>query len=149
MSIEPTYARNMATEDQVAEHLRTCDSDFVPPLSERVDIAEYARKIHEFAERFEAWSLGFLVGLVAVYSGNDQDGACFITDVSVVPRFKHKGIASQLLRDSIEYVRSMGIGEVRLEVAVENHAAISLYEKFGFLVDRHDSTSMIMTKKPG
>jgi ribosomal protein S18 acetylase RimI-like enzyme len=144
----PTYARNTATFQQVVDHLRECDPDFVPRLSDRVDIVEYARKIHRFSERFEAWSDGALVGLVAAYAGTRFNGTCFITDVSVIPKFKHNGIASRLLGECVKYADSAGFAEVRLEVAIGNQAAVRLYEKSGFSVESQDVTSMIMSKKP-
>jgi hypothetical protein len=61
------YLSNNASEAQIAGHLSRCDADFVPSLSGRVDINDYAKKIVNKAMRFEAWSGGELVGLVAAY----------------------------------------------------------------------------------
>ena len=63
---------NKASEIEIAEHLTRCDTDFVPPLSGRVEINDYVQKIFGKATTFEAWSSGALVGLVATYC-NDQE----------------------------------------------------------------------------
>ena len=49
---------NKASETDIAEHLEACDADFVPPLTGRVEINSYAKKIVSKATRFEAWSSG-------------------------------------------------------------------------------------------
>ena len=67
MSATLEYGTNRGTEAQIVEHLRKCDANFVPALSERVSLDEYARKIVEQAVRFEAWADGELIGLVAAY----------------------------------------------------------------------------------
>ena len=66
MIVAVHYRANTASTVQIAEHLLCCDPDFVPKLSERVDIPDYAEKIVNKATRFEAWSNGTLVGLVAL-----------------------------------------------------------------------------------
>jgi len=66
------YLSNKASEVEIAEHLSRCEADFVPPLSGRLEINDYAKKIASKAMRFEAWSDGRLVGLVAGYC-NDQE----------------------------------------------------------------------------
>ena len=74
MRAEIDYLSNKASEAEIAEHLSRCDADFVPPLSGRVEINEYAKKIANKATRFEAWSGGMLVSLVAAYC-NDHEKA--------------------------------------------------------------------------
>ena len=45
MSDAVQYRIGRASETEIAAHLRACDGSFVPPLSGRVDVAEYAGKI--------------------------------------------------------------------------------------------------------
>ena len=66
------FRSSKATEAQIAEHLARCDADFVPPLSGRVEINDYAKKISIKAKRFEAWSGDILVGLVAAYCNHHE-----------------------------------------------------------------------------
>lgn len=112
--------------------LRECDADFVPPLSQRVDLAAYARKITAQAARFEAWSDGRLVGLIAVYCNNREVGVAFITNVCIAPAFRGRGLASELLTRLIDHTRQDGWHDIQLEVDAGNDAALALYRRHGF-----------------
>ena len=126
--------RNRASASEIAAHLRACDGVFVPPLSERVDLDDYAEKIVQRAERFEAWSNGQLAGLVAIYCNDCGRRTAFITSVSVLPARQGEGIASRLLQACTESVRQTGFKGIELEVGAHNSAATRLYEKHGFAV---------------
>ena len=97
---------NKASEEELKKHLLQCDSEYVPPLSDRVDIASYAHKISVNTVRFEAWSDPGLVGLVAVYCNNIVEHAAYITNVSVVQQWQCHRIASSLIDQCLWYVQS-------------------------------------------
>lgn len=129
------YLLNKASVAEIAQHLRTCDTGFVPPLSCRVEIKDYAQKILCYAVRFEAWSDGTLIGLVAAYC-NDQDmRTAYITSVSVLKEWTGKGVATCLMSLCIKHVNALGMKQICLEVASNNIPAIRLYEKSGFAVN--------------
>ena len=131
---------NVASAPEIAAHLRRCDDDFVPRLSDRVEIDEYSRKIAGRATRFEAWAGGVLVGLVAAYFNADRRTA-YITTVSVEPAHRNRGLASQLLSQCIAHAQEQGFAWVLLEVDRENLPAIALYEHLGFtMADVSDRT---------
>ena len=67
------YSVNESNEAEVLEHLRLCEMDFVPPLTDRVDLNEYAKKLIDKSIRYEAKTDSHLVGLVAAYI-NEVDG---------------------------------------------------------------------------
>lgn len=136
MSASVEFQSGRASVEQVAEHLLRCDGDFVPPLSERVEIAEYANKIASKAMRFEAWSGDELVGLVAAYCNDREKCIAYITSVSVLREWQSKGIASNLVGHCIEYAKASGMRQISLEVAGNNVSAIRLYKKFGFVVSK-------------
>jgi hypothetical protein len=52
------YTTKIATEFEIFLHLTGCSESFIPPLAERVNISEYAKKIFERSVTFEAWSDG-------------------------------------------------------------------------------------------
>ena len=133
MSESFEYRLNTASEAEITEHLLRCDADFVPPLSGRVEISDYAQKIASKATRFEAWSGGLLVGLVALYCNDQEKRIAYITSVSVLREWSGKGIAAHLMKQCIEHVRTAGMLQISLEVASDNASAISLYEKSGFV----------------
>jgi len=129
-----TFCSNRASEAQIAEHLSRCDESFVPPLSDRVEIADYAHKIACMAMRFEAWDSG-LVGLLAVYCNDRERGVAYVTSVSVLQEWRGRGIAASLVDRCIAHARAEGFRHVELEVDAENASAVRLYEHKGFSID--------------
>lgn len=130
------YDTNKATESEIAEHLSLCDSNFIPPLSGRVEISDYAKKIAGNATRFESWSEGSLIGLVAAYCNDQERLIAYITSVSVLGEWTGKGIAANLVRHCVKHAQASGMNKVSLEVAIDNVAAITLYGKNGFVLGR-------------
>lgn len=126
----------------IARHLTACDSQFIPPLSGRVEIDTYAHKIAARAMRFEAWEQDDLIGLVAAYFNSEQ-GVAFITSVSVLPSHQNRGIASTLLNQCIARVEAHGLHRLELEVDKSNTGALALYGKKGFAIDTENSRSVI------
>lgn len=126
-----TYAISKSTEGDIRKHLLSCDQRFSPPLSVRVCIGEYSNKIRDNATTHEAWDGNLLIGLVAAYR-NIQERSLYITNVSVLPAWSGKGIATKLLSRCLEWAVSEAIENVSLEVSQENIPAMRLYENFGF-----------------
>lgn len=146
MSWEAEFCENRATEEQIALHLLLCDARFVPPLSSRVEIKAYAHKICLNGLRFEAWTKGSLVGLVAMYCNRLQKCQAYITNVSVVlgatPPSAH--IASKLLERGIGYLSNHQFEQVDLEVDRDNHRAVRLYERHGFVTKATSGNTLLM-----
>ncbi len=145
MCVAVVYLANTASQAQIAEHLLCCDADFVPTLSERVEIPGYAQKIANKATRFEAWSNGTLVGLVAAYCNDQETGIAHITSVSVLKEWMEKGIASALVSRCVAHAKVVGMRRISLEVARINMPAIKLYEKSGFVIGKFDELFIYMT----
>ncbi len=130
------YVLSKATAAQIAAHLARCDADFVPPLSGRVGIDDYARKIAGRAARFEAWSGDTLVGLVAAYCNDLEKRIAYVTSVSVLREWAGRGIVTKLMNQCVEHARGLGMNQIDLEVASGNAPAIRLYERCGFVAGR-------------
>lgn len=123
-----TYKIATASAEEIAKHLNACD--FEPPLENRVDVIEYAKKLFEKSITFEGWVGDKLVGLVASYFNENDVG--FISNVSTLDEFKGNRIASQLMGMCIQYAERMNFKALTLEVSLTNHGAIKLYTKFNF-----------------
>jgi ribosomal protein S18 acetylase RimI-like enzyme len=136
---------NHGTYSDVLAHLLTCDASFAPRLSERVTVASYARKIVDNATRIEAWLGMELVGLVAVYGLTPPGDAAFITNVSVLPPWQGKKIASGLIAETIAHVTDAGIKLIKLQVHHHNLVALRLYQAFGFKTDTNETDQTTMT----
>ncbi|HZW57408.1 MAG TPA: ribosomal protein S18-alanine N-acetyltransferase [Nitrososphaerales archaeon] len=72
---------------------------------------------------------GQLVGYCILVDPKDND-LKIIASIAVDPACRGRGIGSALLEDAITRAR---IARIVLQVRVDNLAAISLYEKFGFI----------------
>ena len=57
----------------------------------------------------------------------------YITNIAVHPDFRRQGAATELTEAVIEKAKELKLSFLSLEVRASNEAAISLYEKFGFL----------------
>ena len=141
---EIKYRIKTATEKDIRFHLEECNDNFFPPLNERANINEYAKKIFEKAMTFEAWKDNNLTGLIATYFSNLESHSAFITNVSVTKKQMGLGIASELLNSCIEYAHQNGFKEIQLEVNKENIPAINFYKKFNFIHFGTNTGSLIM-----
>lgn len=58
-----------------------------------------------------------------------------LSDLYVVPKFRRKGIAGNLIKSSINWAEKRNVNEIVLNVYEENKSAHNLYEKFYFKDD--------------
>ena len=56
----------------------------------------------------------------------------YINNIAVSPSYRRRGVASALMDRLIDSARGLSLAFLTLEVRCGNHAAISLYEKYGF-----------------
>jgi 2-polyprenyl-3-methyl-5-hydroxy-6-metoxy-1,4-benzoquinol methylase/GNAT superfamily N-acetyltransferase len=144
MMDEVVYTYNQSNEKKIANHLMICDEIFIPNLSGRVCINDYAHKIFTEAQRFEAWINEDLVGLVAMYANAPDKYASYITNVSVLPDQQGQRIAFSLLIRCINHAKQLGFECIELEVDANNTVAIALYNKCNFVTQRVQNSSIIM-----
>ena len=71
-----------------------------------------------------------IVGYACWWEVKDE---CHITNVTVSPETRRRGVGKFLLTEIIEDARRRGAIRATLEARMSNEAAISLYEKFGFI----------------
>jgi ribosomal-protein-alanine N-acetyltransferase len=128
----PIIKTDTSDATDIENHLLECDVRFSPPLSLRVNLSEYAKKLAVLTDRFEAWDSDRLVGLVATYIRNSNQIEGFITSVSVCNDFEGQGIGSQLMQRCLASASAYGLTKLSLEVAEQDVRAFEFYLKFGF-----------------
>jgi ribosomal-protein-alanine N-acetyltransferase len=77
-----------------------------------------------------------------------------ITNVAVLPAFRRKGLAKELMTALMTTAKGQGVNRLQLEVRESNTAARALYESLGFTVDgkrkryyrRPDEDAILMSK---
>lgn len=144
MNLNIVFSLDKASESEISEHLWACNTSFMPHLSHRVSICNYAHKIINKATRFEAWVNGKLIGFVAAYYNDPKNHTVWITNVSVLKTWARKGIATYLINWCIGHCKLLGMKQIRLEVANDNTAAIMLYKNNAFITDKTNETSITM-----
>ncbi len=138
---ELNFKIKTASCETIIDHLIKCANCFNPPLYTYVDIKEYGKKIFDNAVTFEGWDDNKLVGIIAAYYNNWETKNGYITNVSVLKGYKGFGIASKLLKQTINYGRENGFYQIELEVNINNIKAFKLYEKHGFVVVKQNTKS--------
>lgn len=88
----------------------------------RLDYAYYCIAEHE----------GRLIGLCGL---RDIAGEGEITNVAVDASYRRRGVGARLLTHILDKGKKRGINAFTLEVRAGNRPAVSLYEKFGFLIE--------------
>lgn len=127
--------KTLCPKGVIARHLDLCDLSFIPPLSTRVKLEDYAERLSKSARNYQAYDGEVLVGLVAAYfdSGAEKDFV-FISNVSVLPDYTGLGIAKNLLFQCIEDARLEQFKSAKLSVNKVNSRALNLYQALGFSV---------------
>ena len=84
-----------------------------------------------------AWEGDQVVGMVLSFINLDENAAFgrlrgYTEDIAVRRPWRHKGIASALLAESLGALRDRGLSEAALGVDADNPRALALYEGLGF-----------------
>ena len=148
MNAPTRFTAASSSAEQIRDHLVRCDPAFSPPLSSRVDIGEYARKLRDKSCTFEAWAGESLVGLVAMYI-DQQAGSAYISNVSVEPRHGGSGIGSRLLANAIDFARGRQVVQISLQVSRQAAPALALYASHGFNASGGDGANLEMRLEMG
>lgn len=123
--------KNEITEKALLQFFLEVDSDFNPPLSERLNIEEYVKKIFSLATLFSEFSAdGYLMGVVAIYLYDSSSENAFVPFVAVRTIDRGKGIAKRILSKAIDAARLKG--KKKVGIATNNPIALHLYENLGF-----------------
>lgn len=75
---------------------------------------------------------GKILGFCGMYDVAEE---AHITNIAVLPDYRGRGIAGQLVAAMIKNAQAHGCRAVTLEVRVGNEAAIRLYRRYGFVTE--------------
>lgn len=139
------YTINSSTKAELLSFLTAIDNLYVPPLRNYQSLELYSIKLFSNATRFEAYTEDILVGLIAVYLNNLSKKEGFITLVGVLPQYQKQGIASKLLKKSINYAQQIGINKIQLNVQKTNDPVINFYKKYGFTIIAETPQDYVMS----
>lgn len=120
------------SEKMLYEFLKMGDKDFPEPLSNRVDLKEYAKKMHKNAVIIAEVCDDQIVGMFAGYINDESKKEAYISFVNILRKYRRNGIAKKLLLEFIDVARKKNFHEVHLHTSLKNQGAIKLYESNGF-----------------
>ena len=123
--------RNRISLEELKQSLYDVDKDFVPPLSERVDLDEYAQKMIDNA-RFviERDINGDIKGVVAYYADDKDSPNGFVTHVATKQKYRHQGVANRLMERTISNCKKTG--KIGVNLKTSNPEALRFYKGMGF-----------------
>lgn len=137
------YKENSIDENLLLELIKSSDFEFNPSLSSRVNLHDYAKKLHDNGSLFEAYIDGKLVALVAMYANDNVTKKAYITYVYCKKEYRKLGIANQLIKNAFEKLKENNFKSVSLEVTTDNIPAVNLYKKFGFEITNLQSQNSL------
>lgn len=130
MNAQLFHTENRASTAQILAHLRSCDASYVPVLSRRVPLEQYATQLHGCAVRFEFWHGEVLVAIAALDIARAP--VAVLENISVLPAFVRQGLATRLLQQCVAAAQVKAFETLSLQVSADNRAAYALYAQHGF-----------------
>lgn len=115
-------------------------------LLNTLDIDVYSKKISDNAIHFCAYDENILVGFCACYFNDPMRIYAYITSISIIKSHQGKGLATSLLNKCVDYAVDNNFNLIKLEVRIDNLAAISFYDKFNFQRVETSGNSFILEK---
>lgn len=123
----------------LCDYLNNVDEDFPIPLSEKVNLNDFAKKIIDAGIGFYYLDGEKLAGVILFYANNKETLTSYVSVLSVDENYRKQGIAQKLLNECINYCKKLEFKHIELYTHKTNTGAIKLYEKNGFV--KYDDTS--------
>ena len=124
--------------------LKQIDGTLPVPLSERVNLRNYAEKVLQFGQCITIEESGNIVAAVLFYCNDFQTKKAYITLLGTLPEYEGKGYATKLLKAAEEVAGRNGMRIMNLETERTNQKAISLYCKCGYQLSKIDNKVHMM-----
>jgi ribosomal-protein-alanine N-acetyltransferase len=134
MMMMPTWAiRPARTDEDLDAVLRIEDESFTNPWTREMYAAEFAHSdvahVDVALDSAGAPADAVIIGFCSYWNVVDE---VHLNNVAVTPRYRHRGVATALLRHVIAQARTHRCRRILLEVRRSNAVARRLYEHLGF-----------------
>lgn len=136
------FPPNQILSQRLFNLISALDMYFIPTISSRTSIVDYAEKLGKNADIFVVCDFNQDVGLCAIYT--NKPVFAYITAIGVLPHMARRGLGRRLINKSIDLCRSKKMQKIGLEVWPTNIPALSLYEKMGFSLVEYRGDSLYM-----
>ena len=114
-------------------HLLQVFGDLLPdPMSERVNLDEYATKWLKYADILLVYEKEQVVGIKVLYANDQRTKHAHGLLISVLPSHQGMGIAQKMYNETFQLAKQRGMTHIFYYVHYENHRMIKLNEFLGF-----------------
>jgi 1-aminocyclopropane-1-carboxylate deaminase/D-cysteine desulfhydrase-like pyridoxal-dependent ACC family enzyme/GNAT superfamily N-acetyltransferase len=129
---------------RIVELLQEFGSLLPDPLSERLDLDAYARKILAHADIAFAFIDKTIVGMVVLYANDTETRAAHVPMITVAPFARRKGVGVALMSRAMALARQRKMHSLNLTVLKENSAAIAMYRGLRFRDVSRDGARIVL-----
>ena len=145
VNLRMEFRINTSSPQDIGLLLKASGTEFIDGITLNQNFADYVDKIFLKSQRYELWSEGDLVGLLAFYR-NDAAKEIYVTSISISERHQGVGNGKYLLEKLLADDSQDQIESVRLEVRVDNQKAINLYNSLNFEIKSTQNQSHMMER---
>ena len=135
---------NNNLEKCVIEFLKKIDSLFKIPLSQKIDLEEYSKKIVRNADVFLALDNESIVGIVVGYNNDKELKISNMSILVVLNEYQGKGIARKLVNNFLDLAKNKKMEKVKLSTV--DTRALKLYESLNFKIVREENKVYYLEK---
>jgi len=141
------YSKERITNEILFDLLKTVDNSFFnEPLSHRVDLAIYAKKLAHNAAHFSCFENSELIGVFCCYMNDLVSKTAYISIGCICPAFQGKGIGHKLTKMCEDEAINKGFRFIECEIHNQNIPVIKMYKKMGYCIARKENESFFMRK---
>lgn len=135
---------NNNLEKDIIEFLKKIDSLFKIPLSQKINLEEYSKKIIRNADVFLAFDSESIVGIVVGYNNDKELKISNMSILVVLNEYQGKGIAKKLVNNFLDLAKNKKMEKVKLSTV--DTRALKLYESLNFKIVREENKVYYLEK---
>lgn len=129
----------IAIDDRISglvKYIKKHDSDFEPPISTKIDIFEYSKKLLTLANVLICMDKGEIKAVAAYYCNSNKYEYAFLTYLSVDIHYRSRGIVGELIKIMIKDCAKKKVKRIYTSTWLGN-SAINIYKYYGFIQDEN------------
>jgi ribosomal-protein-alanine N-acetyltransferase len=108
------------------------------------DINKYVDKIVEKASLVTIYNGSNLKGFIAYYDNDKMNQTAYLTMIAIEPYSQGLGYGKNLIDFSVKNLKRQGFKMYKLEVLKNNTKALTMYQKYGFVIEEDRSDFWLM-----
>lgn len=135
---------NNNLEKDIMEFLKKIDSLFKIPLSQKINLDEYSKKLIRYADVFLAFDNESIVGIFAGYNNDEVFKISNISVLGILNEYQGKGIARKLINNFLKLAEEKKMKKVK--VSTIDMRALNLYKSLNFKIVREENEIYYLEK---